>query len=657
MIFFAQLIRGTAVRQRILHGLVLSLVFLISVALPIASSDAQERILAFHSDIVVHDDGSMTVAEEITVQATGDEIKRGIVREFPTSYRNDSGITTKVDFEIISVERGGRSEPFHTERASNGVKVFIGDRDVFLEPGRYSYRIVYETNRQLGFFEDYDELYWNVTGNGWSFAIDSAEATIELPAGAPMFDQAGYTGFQGSTDSNYSFSREGGRYVFRTTKPLEPWQGLTVALSWGKGYVEEPTAQDKLGHVLSDFAGTVAAAVGFLFVLLYFFVVWFLVGRDPRKGTLVPRYKPPAGLSPAGTRYIWRMGFDKKVFSAALISLAVKGSLVIEEEKRTYRLRVTDKRVNSKVSPGERRVFSVLLGSRTSILLEQKNHGKLQSAIKKLRKYLDGEYEKGYFITNRAYLILGVVLTGFALILTFFIGGYPFEAGFMLLWLSLWTMGCTMLVVAAYTAWRGVLSGRGIGIGRSIHAIFITMFSVPFLFFEGLVLNELAKIITIPTTVVYGLTLMLPVLFYHWLKAPTLMGRKLMDEIEGFRQYLSIAEQERLQILHAPDRTPELFEEYLPYAIALDVENEWCAQFDSLIGEASRSESRSRRYDPHWYSGSSWHDNGLAGLGSTLGGGFASSVSSASTSPGSSSGSSGGGSSGGGGGGGGGSGW
>ena len=625
--------------------------------LPLGTPLAQERILTFRSDIVVHEDGALSVTEEITVQATGNEIKRGIVREFPTSYEDDYGFRTKIDFEIISIERDGRPEPFHTEQVSNGIKIYIGDRDVFLEPGEYSYRIAYETGRQLGFFEDYDELYWNVTGNGWSFAIEQAEARIELPRGAPQFDQSGYTGYQGSTEANYAFSREGGRYVFRTTKPLEPWQGLTVALSWAKGYVQEPTARDRLDYMLSDYSGTIAAAVCFLVVLIYFGIVWFLVGRDPRKGTIIPRFEPPAGLSPAGIRYIRRMGFDKKVFSAALISLAVKGSLVIEEEKKSYRLKATEKRVNAKVSPGERRVFDVLLGSRTSFLLEQRNHGKLQSAIKKLRKYLDGEYEKGYFVSNRAFLITGVVLMAFSLLLSFFIGGHPFEAGFMLLWLSLWTMGCAMLVLTAVTAWRGALSGRGIGIGRSVQAIFITMFSVPFLFFEGLVLNELAKIITIPTAAVYGLTVALPVLFYHLLKAPTLMGRKLMDEIEGFRQYLCIAEQDRLQILHAPDRTPELFEEYLPYAIALDVENEWCAQFDSILGQAAQGERSSRHYDPHWYRGSSWRDNGLSGLGSSLGGGFSSSVSSASTSPGSSSGSSGGGSSGGGGGGGGGSGW
>lgn len=625
--------------------------------LSVGAQAAEERILEFRSFVEVHEDSSMTVTEDISVEATGQEIKRGIVREFPTSYPNGRGGTTKVGFQVLTIERDGRPEPYHTEEVSNGVKIYIGDKDVFLDPGQYRYRIVYKTNRQLGYFEDFDELYWNVTGNGWTFAIDSAEAVIQLPDGAPFFQESGYTGYEGATDRNYDFSRARGRYVFRTTQPLAPYEGLTIALSWAKGYVQEPTAQDKMRHLLSDLSGTIAAATGFVLVLIYFLVVWFLVGRDPRKGTIIPRFEPPAGLSPAGMRYIWRMGYDNKVFSAALISLAVKGSVIIEEEKRTYRIRATDKRVNSKVTPGERRVFVSLLSSRSSILLEQKKHSLLQAAIKKLRKYLDGEYEKGYFITNRKFLIAGVVITAIALLISFLLGDHSPEAAFMMLWLSLWTMGCSMLVVMAFKAWRGALSGRGIGVGRSIQAIFISLFAVPFLFFEGMVFYELAKVVSIPTTVVFGLTFVIPILFYHLLKAPTLMGRKLMDEIEGFRQYLTIAEQDRLDLLHAPEKTPELFEKYLPYAIALDVENQWCDQFDNVISQAAQGGESKSRYDPHWYSGSSWRDKGLAGLGDTLGGGFASSVSSASTSPGSSSGSSGGGSSGGGGGGGGGSGW
>jgi uncharacterized membrane protein len=122
-----------------------------------------------------------------------------------------------------------------------------------------------------------------------------------------------------------------------------------------------------------------------------------------------------------------------------------------------------------------------------------------------------------------------------------------------------------------------------------------------------------------------------------------------MDQIEGFRMYLNSAEQARLELLHPPQRTRELFEKYLPFALALDVENEWCEQFAEVLDKA--------RYAPDWYQGSSWRSLGSGGLSASLGSSLSASLSSSSSPPGGSSGSSGGGSSGGGGGGGGGSGW
>ena len=141
-----------------------------------AAPAQSERILNFKSLIKVHPDASMTVTEDISVQATGQEIKRGIIRDFPTTYRDRLGNTVTVGFKVEEVLRDGRPEPYHTESVSNGVKIYIGQKDVFLQAGVYTYTIRYRVDRELGFFKDFDELYWNVTGNGWTFAIDRAEA-------------------------------------------------------------------------------------------------------------------------------------------------------------------------------------------------------------------------------------------------------------------------------------------------------------------------------------------------------------------------------------------------------------------------------------------------------------------------------------------------
>jgi uncharacterized membrane protein len=145
------------------------------------------------------------------------------------------------------------------------------------------------------------------------------------------------------------------------------------------------------------------------------------------------------------------------------------------------------------------------------------------------------------------------------------------------------------------------------------------------------------------------------VVFYHLLRAPTQSGRQLMDQIEGFRLYLSTAEEERLKVLHPPEKTPELFERYLPYALALDCENEWNAKFATVLAAAAAAGAAA----PLWYSGSRWDNGSTGGFTDSLGRSLASSAAAAATAPGRSSGSGGGGGgfSGGGGGGGGGGGW
>ena len=137
--------------------------------------------------------------------------------------------------------------------------------------------------------------------------------------------------------------------------------------------------------------------------------------------------------------------------------------------------------------------------------------------------------------------------------------------------------------------------------------------------------------------------------FHHLFKRPTAPGRAALDEIEGFRRYLSVAEEDRLNLENPPERTPELFEKFLPYALALGVQQLWAEQFSGVLGAA--------QYQPEWYSGNQSRNFQAAAFGAGLASALVRSVSSSSSAPGSSSGRGGGGSSGGGGGGGGGGGW
>jgi uncharacterized membrane protein YgcG len=616
-----------------------------------SASEKSERILDFQSVMAVHPDASMTVTEHITVQATGQEIRRGIIRDFPTTYRDRLNNTVTVGFALEEVLRDGQPEPYHTQRVSNGVKIFIGHKDVYLRPGTYTYTVRYRVDRELGFFNDFDELYWNVTGNGWTFPIDRAEAIIELPPGAKILRYAAYTGYQG--DRGHDVTVQPGEHdiVFKTTRGLASNEGLTVAVAWPKGVVHEPSGQEKMGFFLRD---NMAMALGLLWlaVLLGFYLwAWYRVGRDPATGTIIPLYTPPSGFSPAGIRYLSRMGFDDKTFAAAVVDMAVKGAVTIKENDGDYTL-VRRNGAKQALSRGEDLAVTQLFSRDESIKLENKNHTKIKAAIDALKKNLNKELEKIYFVTNTGYLVPGVAITLLGVAFVILTARDKAGAAFGSLWLVMWTVASFFLALMAYRKWQAL--GAGFSFGKLLGALGASLFALPFL--SGLIFGAyfLTEAVSVLATVTLGMMALLNALFYHLLKAPTFAGRKIMDQIEGFKLYLSVAEKERLNLLNPPEKTPALFEKYLPYALALDVENAWSEQFSEVLARAG---TEAQPYTPVWYSGSSWDGFHTSRFTDSLGSSFASAISSSSSAPGSSSGSGGGGSSGGGGGGGGGSGW
>ena len=632
--------------------LLFQLAFLFLIPLVVLGGEG-ERITSYDALITVKPMGDMTVTETITVVSEGDQIKHGIYRDFPTRYKDQYGNRMTVAFEVQAAQKDGKPEPWWTEDMENGVRVYVGRKDVTLAPGRYAYALTYRTDRQIGFFEKHDELYWNVTGNGWAFPIEMATARVELPSGAQTLSTEGYTGPYGEKGTDFTTGQDDhGRPTFSTTKPLGAGEGLTIVVMWPKGFVREPTRSEKTAAFFAHNASAVAGAAGVLVLLIYYLFAWFRVGRDPGKGVIIPRYEAPKDFSPAAMRYIMRMGFDDKAFAAAVVNMAVKGYLSIDEEEDGIYTLNRKGRDYSGLSPDEARVAQQLFADSTSLSIKSQNHATIKQAIKDLRKNLAIQYEKIYFLTNKNTLVPGLVISAMALITIVILGRSAAEAGFMTIWLSGWTTGCAMLVFVSAKAWRSAILGPSQRIPSLIFALFITVFALPFLAGEAFGLWVFSTATSIPAVLFIFVIVLLNILFYHFMKAPTIKGRQVMDLIEGLKLYLSVAEKDRLNQLVPPEKAPEVFEKFLPYALALDVEQEWCEQFAHVMAQVHAGNG----YAPTWYTGNHFTDRGLTGLASSLSA-MSSSISSSSSPPGSSSGGGGGGSSGGGGGGGGGGGW
>lgn len=563
-------------------------------ARPAAAQFQQEEIRNFTSDIVIANNGELSVTETISVVSTGQSIAHGIFRDFPTTYADRYGNRVRVRFDIQTVTRDGHGEPHSTEALDNGVRVKIGAANTTIDPGLHTYTLAYVTNRQIGFFDKFDDLYWNVTGNGWVFPIAHAEATVHLPSPARIVSSAFYTGRQGATGKNGESSQLSDDTVrFDTTAPLGAYEGLTIGVSFSKGAVAPPSDAAKILDFLRDNESVLTALLGAVVTFAFYLLAWSRVGRDPKPGVVIPLFAPPDNLSPEAVRFVRRMAYDRKSFAAALINMAVKGYITIAQQGKIYTLARTGKSEDAtNLANGERALAGSLFDSPTdSITLKQTNHSDISAAIRKLKASLERECEPHYFIANTGWFVCGLFLAGVGI--------------------------AASLVISATQA-------------TSVSVLSIVAF------------------------VAVGIVTLV---FHRVLRAPTLAGAPVRDQIEGFRWFLNTAEKDRLEVLNPPNVTPEIFEKFLPYAIALDCENRWSERFEAETARAAAAgQIASYTYTPMWYFGGAYTNFQSSDFASSVGSSLANAAAAAASTPGSSSGG-GGGFSGGGGGGGGGGGW
>jgi len=620
-----------------------------------------ERIRDFHSDIHLLDDGTLLVKETVTVFSTGSLIRHGIYREFPTRYKDRLGNNYVVGFHWLGATCDGHEETSRLEDYSNGERIYVGDKNSYLAHGQHTYELQYSTNRQLGFFTDHDELYWNVTGNGWAFPIDRASATVTMPTAIVPSEVSltGYTGPQGWHEQALASSLQaGGQFEFETTRPLAPHEGLSIVLSWNKGLIAPPTSQEKLHYFFADNRDALVMLAALFVLLLYYGFVWAAVGRDPKRGVIMPLYEPPANLSPAAMRYLVRMGFDNKTFAAAILDLAARGFLKIKFQAGSYTVYRT-KTDNHALTPDEQQLANQMFSGRDQLWLHNENHTVIGVGMAALKSWLKLNEQKIYFFTNSQYLIPAIVFS----VGTVAAVGYLkspavlLVIAFLSLWLSVWSLAVVGLLNGSFSAWKEVLTSHTNSGSLISKALVFTLSSVPFLAAECFAIFALTKFTSPPLAVFLLISIALHILFHSLLKAPTVAGRRMLDHIEGFKMFLGAVDGDRMNRINPPEQTPETFEKFLPYALALDVEQAWAEKFSGVLNAASQapgSAASSTGYTPSFYSGSNWNSFSGASFASGFTDSFTSAISSSSSSPGSSDGGGGGGSGGGGGGGGGG---
>jgi uncharacterized membrane protein YgcG len=593
----------------ILLTLCLALLF----ALPAA---AREAITSFSSAITLNSDGSVDVIETIEVNAEGYEIRRGIYRDIPLILINPDNSRLRSDLAVQSVTRDGRVEPYSLENIGAGFKrIRIGDADVLLSDGRHTYTIRYTMSRMGRSFADHDELFWNATGNYWNFPIDQAVASITLPKGAVIDRLAGYTGAPGSMEQAVTITRTSDNTaIFRVNRPLASGEGVSVAASFQKGILTEPEGLDGLLYWLSDHRDVVVPGIAVGLVLLYNLLAWSAVGRDPKKGTIIPLFHPPKGFSPGLAEYVDGMGWQKSgwtAFTASIFDLGVKGLVKIDNPGKTLSVTVTGKAPPEDLGAAERLLFDYFR-SQGKVTVNTTTGPKLNETRGQFVAAIETENRLVYFRNNTGYVLLGVALSAALLVamvvfdmidpitLVFAGVGALFLGILAGILRGLWRSPILSKII--FAVWAVIFGGNLIGAGAS----FLGDFRIGE-FRPDAALVGAASIIFVN------------VVFAVLMRAPTVQGRKVMDQLDGFKMYMNTAEKNRLNMTNEPPMTVERFERILPYAIALGVEKPWSEHFEGELARNAVADAQGNSYKPGFYSGRDW---------SSSSGGFANSVSS-----------------------------
>jgi hypothetical protein len=200
--------------------------------LPACAAPVQaERVLKFHTDLAVQDDGALLVSEHITILSTGDRFKHGITRQFAKDAAGGAG------FELIEVLRDAQPVVHSLVNVPGGTRLYAGEKSMPLAAGEHAYKIRFRTPPLVWSSAERRGLDWSVTGRGWGVPIDGASATVDLPAGvARRSVQAGGRAGPPGLGARYCEARvdRQGNVTLRSLKRLGIGEGLTIRVSWAR---------------------------------------------------------------------------------------------------------------------------------------------------------------------------------------------------------------------------------------------------------------------------------------------------------------------------------------------------------------------------------------------------------------------------------------
>jgi uncharacterized membrane protein YgcG len=510
--------------------------FLFSPAL--ALSTRELRIENFQAEVLVMADGAIGVTENIQAHFVGGPW-HGLYRTIPVEYVTPQGLNYSLFLEVKRITDGsGRSLKYETSRVRHyrKLKIYVPDADNSTQ----TISIEYAVSDALRFFDDHDELYWNVTGDDWDVPIQAASARIILPEGTTNIRANVFTGAYRSRAQNADVDIAGNGVEVRTREPLRLHEGLTVAVAFDKGFVHEPSAADKVALFFrSNWPLGLPLAT---FVVMFY--LWWTKGRDPRLRPIAAQYEPPDQLTPGEAGTLVDNSADMRDITATIVDLAVRGYIAIEEHQREQMLGLMHSKDYNFILKKERAEWPKLKAHEQGLLEGLFTMGTLGETVS-----MSGL--ENHFYTN----LPGIRSNIFDSLVTH--GYYNRRPD---------TVRSSYVAVGAVVGFLVVFGG--VKMASSLGMAPLTFIA--------------AGILT--GAIICG--------FGWFMPAHTEQGARALEGVLGFEDFLVHVEADRFNSMI---KTPQMFEKFLPFAMALGVEKNWSKAFQGILTQP-----------PEWYRGSSY---------------------------------------------------
>ena len=504
-------------------------IFLFLAVFSCAIAQNSEQIQSFDVEIVLHKDRSIKVKENIRVTALGGRIKRGITRSLPTYQRID-GQKFNTKYKNIQISRDGREENYIKEKVNGDLIYYIGNKNVFLEPGTYNYTIKYEVPNQIIVGSEGVQLRWNAIGNDVIFKSSKASISIKADEDMGLIDAKMYVGKYGSGKDQDRVTKtlSNNEIFFEIPKGLLPREAATVEINLDQGSVDTPTFFERKSSLLT-------LALGGLAMLFYFVITWMKYGIDPKPDPSALLYDTPQNLSPAALNYIGKERHHARALTSSFIALAIKGYIKIVKEgdsslfsRESFAIHKL-KDATSDLPAEQVSLMQNLFINSNSINL----HGEFNPIVNKARS----AHRSAIEIQHRPFIKEGNNLN-FIL--------YP-------------------ILILVFVLVASSILANTIEINSYPHFSNLAWF--------------------IPLSLI-GL-----IVYRYLIIKPTVEKLNLQEEIKAFKQYIAMNISEVTQLENPPQRDIEHFESLLPYAYAMGVESDWSDSFSKMLTQSNYAPS------------------------------------------------------------------